>query len=87
MEATDLYGKIKTLENQITFQTNVGKSFLIAVARELKAPLKPMTALAEIIRSKNLDREKQDEFIEIIIRNAREINDIIDQMVISENQL
>jgi hypothetical protein len=32
--------------------------------------------------SKNLDREKQDEFIEIIIRNAREINDIIDQMVI-----
>lgn len=46
-----------------------------------------MTALAEIIRSKNLDREKQDEFIEIIIRNAQEINGIIDQMVISENQL
>ena len=46
-----------------------------------------MTALAEIIRSKNLDREKQDEFIEIIIRNAQEINGIIDEMVISENQL
>jgi len=46
-----------------------------------------MTALAEIIRSKNLDREKQEEFIEIIIRNAQEINGIIDQMVISENQL
>jgi len=83
----DLYGRIKTLEDQIRVQTNAEKSFLIAVARELKAPLKPMTALAEIIRSKNLDREKQDEFIEIIIRNAQEINGIIDQMVISENQL
>ena len=49
-------------------------------ARALKALLKPMVALAEIIRSKNLAREKQDEFIEIIIRN-----DIIDQMVISKN--
>jgi hypothetical protein len=76
----DLYGKIKSLEDQITLQINVEKSFLIAVARELKALLKPMVALAEIIRSKNLAREKQDEFIEIIIRN-----DIIDQMVISKN--
>ena len=47
----DLYGKIKSLEDQITLQINVEKSFLIAVARELKALLKPMVALAEIIRS------------------------------------
>jgi hypothetical protein len=83
----ELYGEIKTLENQVRVQKNVEKSYLIAVARGLKAPLKPMTALAEIIRSKDLDRGKQDEFVDSIIKNAQEINDIVDQMVISENQL
>jgi hypothetical protein len=83
----ELYGEIKTLENQVRVQKNVEKSYLIAVARGLKAPLKPMTALAEIIRSKDLDRGKQDEFVDSIIKNAQEIKDIVDQMVISENQL
>jgi len=83
----ELYGKIKTLENQITLQKNVEKNYLISVARGLKAPLKPMIALAEIIRSKELERGKQDEFVDNIIKNAQEIKDIVDQMVISENQL
>jgi two-component system sensor histidine kinase VicK len=83
----ELFAKVKILENQIRVQTNVEKSFLIALARRLKAPLKPLTALAEIIRSKNFDKEKQDEFTETIIKNAQEINDIIDQIMIPENQL
>lgn len=83
----ELYGEIKTLENQVRVQKNVEKSYLIAVARGLKAPLKPMTALAEIIRSKELDRDKQDEFVDSIIKNAQEIKEIVDQMVVSENQL
>jgi len=82
----ELFAKVKTLENQIRVQTNVEKSFLIALARQLKAPLKPLTALAEIIRSKNFDKEKQDEFTETIIKNAQEINDIIDKIMIPENQ-
>ena len=81
----ELYGKIKTLENQIKVQTNADKNYLVAVARELKAPLKPMTTLAEIIRSKDLDRDKQDEFIDSIIKNAQEIKDIVDEMVITDN--
>ena len=87
MEASRLYGEIKTLENQIRVQKNVEKSYLVAVARALKAPLKPMKTLAEIIRSKDLDRGKQVEFIDSIIKNAQEIKDIVDRMVISENQL
>ena len=83
----ELFAKVKILENQIRVQTNVEKSFLIALARWLKAPLKPLTALAEIIRSKNFDKEKQDEFTETIIKNAQEINDIIDQIMLPENQL
>ena len=83
----ELYGEIKTLENQIRVQKNVEKSYLVAVARALKAPLKPMKTLAEIIRSKDLDRGKQVEFIDSIIKNAQEIKDIVDRMVISENQL
>lgn len=81
----ELYGKIKALENQIKVQTNADKSYLVAVARGLKAPLKPMTALAETIRFKNLDRDKQDEFIDSIIKNAQEIKDIVDEMVITDN--
>jgi hypothetical protein len=81
----ELYGKIKALENQINVQTNADKNYLVAVARELKAPLKPMTALAETIRSKDLDRDKQDEFIDSIIKNAQEIKDIVDEMVITDN--
>ena len=46
-----------------------------------------MKTLAEIIRSKDLDRGKQVEFIDSIIKNAQEIKDIVDRMVISENQL
>lgn len=83
---SELLAKVKTLENQIRVQTNVEKSFLIALARQLKAPLKPLTALAEIIRSKNLDQEKQDEFTETIVKNAQEINDIIDKIMIPENE-
>lgn len=83
---SELLTKVKTLENQIRIQTNVEKSFLIALARQLKAPLKPLTALAEIIRSKNFDKEKQDEFTETIIKNAQEINDIIDKIMIPENE-
>lgn len=78
----ELYAKIKTLENQVRVQKNVEKSYLVAVARALKVPLKPMTTLAEIIRSKDLDRGKQVEFIDSIIKNAQEIKDIVDRMVI-----
>jgi hypothetical protein len=81
----ELYGKIKALENQIKVQTNADKSYLVAVARGLKAPLKPMTTLAEKIRSKDLDRDKQDEFIDSIIKNAQEIKDIVDDMVTTDN--
>jgi hypothetical protein len=81
----ELYGKIKALENQLKVQTNADKRYLVAVARGLKAPLKPMTALAETIRSKDLDRDKQDEFIDSIIKNAQEIKDIVDEMVITDN--
>ena len=80
----ELYGEIKKLQNQIKLQKNVEKSYLISVARGLKAPLIPMTALAEIIRSKNLDRDRQNEFIDSIIKNAQEIKETVDQMVISE---
>jgi len=80
----ELYGEIKKLQNQIKLQKNVEKSYLISVARGLKAPLMPMTALAEIIRSKNLDRDRQNEFIDSIIKNAQEIKETVDQMVISE---
>ena len=87
MEAIKGLWRDKDTRKSIRVQKNVEKSYLVAVARALKAPLKPMKTLAEIIRSKDLDRGKQVEFIDSIIKNAQEIKDIVDRMVISENQL
>ena len=51
-------------------------------AHELRAPIQPVLGLAQILQSrKNVDSKEQEELLSVIIRNARKLN------ILTENLL
>jgi len=74
--------QITSLFEQLKYQDNRRKDFLSIAAHELRAPIQPVLGLAEVLRSnKKVDMEEQQELITVIIRNAKRLK------VLTENIL
>ena len=70
------------LPEQLKNQDRTEKDFLNVAAHELRAPIQPILGLAEVLRfKKNLNTEQQEELLTIIIRNAKRLK------VLTENIL
>ncbi|HYV52205.1 MAG TPA: HAMP domain-containing sensor histidine kinase, partial [Candidatus Eisenbacteria bacterium] len=72
---TELYQKLKESEK-------VKDDFVRIAAHELRIPIQPILGLAEILRSKETDEEQEAEYLDVIIRNAKRLQrltqDILD---------
>jgi two-component system, OmpR family, sensor histidine kinase VicK len=69
------------LYEQLKYQDKMQKEFINIAAHELRTPIQPILGITQVLRSQIKDI-KQDELLEIIIRNAKRLqrlsNDILD---------
>ena len=63
-------------------QDNTKTDLLIIAAHELRDPIQPVLGLAEMLQSrKDIHPEEQEEFLAIIIRNAKRLKDLTENIL------
>jgi signal transduction histidine kinase len=55
--------------------------FINIAAHELRTPIQPILGLTEVLRSDRLNAEKYNEFLDIIIRNAKRLQQLADDIL------
>src|SRR5712692_2468835 len=82
---TELHEQLETLYEQLKIHDQMQKEFINVAAHELRTPIQPIIGLAEILRSKKdmitTSRDVYDEYLSIIIRNARRLKELTDNIL------
>jgi signal transduction histidine kinase len=75
---SELYEKISELYEQLKDHDKMQKEFIDIAAHELRTPIQPILALAQILRSRkeNISTPIYDEYLSVIIRNARRLKEL-----------
>ena len=78
----ELIERVTKLSEDLKYQENVHRQFINVAAHELRSPIQPILGLAEILRSKKeKENEKQDELLAIIIRNAKRLKELTENIL------
>jgi two-component system, OmpR family, sensor histidine kinase VicK len=82
---TELHQKLSAMYERLTIQSKMQKEFIDVAAHELRTPIQPILGLTGILRS-NISRDKtsaakQDELLDIIMRNARRLQRLADDIL------
>ncbi len=78
----ELIKRVTKLSEELKYQENVHRQFINVAAHELRSPIQPILGLAEILRSrKERENEKQDELLSIIIRNAKRLKELTENIL------
>jgi len=81
---SELYQKLSELCEELKIRDKVQTEFINIAAHELRNPIQPIVGLAEILRSKKEEISSSniyDEYLSIIIRNARRLKDLTDNIL------
>ena len=81
---TEIYEKLSELCEQLKIRDKVQTEFINIAAHELRNPIQPIVGLAETLRSKKKEIANTniyDEYLSIIIRNARRLKDLTDNIL------
>src|SRR5215469_8203579 len=81
---SELYQKLSELFEELKIRDKVQTEFINIAAHELRNPIQPIVGLAEILRSKKEEIASTniyDEYLSIIIRNARRLKDLTDNIL------
>ena len=74
-QITNIFEKLKN-------QEGMRREFLTTAAHELRAPIQPVLGLAQVLLSKkNVDTKEQEELLTIIIRNARRLKALTENIL------
>lgn len=78
----ELNERITSLLAEIKRRETIERDFINMAAHELRTPIQPVLGLAQILQTKkNVDTKEQGELLSVIIRNARRLN------ILTENLL
>src|SRR5215831_19105247 len=81
---SELYQKLTKLCEELKIRDKVQTEFINIAAHELRNPIQPIVGLAESLRSKKkqiASTNIYDEYLSIIIRNARRLKDLTDNIL------
>jgi signal transduction histidine kinase len=73
-----LTSELKKLNEELKYKDQLKDQFINIAAHELRSPIQPILGLSEVIRSRkaassNIDKEEDEEFLNVIIRNAKRL--------------
>jgi hypothetical protein len=74
-----VYQELSKLQKQVKSQKVINMELNNTIA-DLKHSIKPIVALSKVMRSKKFDSEDQDKFVDIITKNARKLEKIVDDV-------
>jgi len=74
-----VYQELSELQKQVKSQEVINIELNNTIA-DLKHSIKPIVALSNVMRSKKFDSEDQVEFVNIITKNARKLEKIVDDV-------
>jgi two-component system, OmpR family, sensor histidine kinase VicK len=77
----DLYGELRDLYEQLKAHDKMQKEFINIAAHELRTPIQPILGLAEVLISKKGSIEQYNELIDAIIRNARRLQRLTEDIL------
>jgi two-component system, OmpR family, sensor histidine kinase VicK len=80
---TELHQKLSNMYEQLRIQSKMQKEFIDVAAHELKTPIQPILGITGILLHSNNSRSaaKQDELLDIIMRNARRLQRLADDIL------
>jgi nitrogen-specific signal transduction histidine kinase len=83
---TELHQKLSNMYEQLRIQSKMQKEFIDVAAHELKTPIQPILGITGILLRSNNSRDKgsaakQDELLDIILRNARRLQRLADDIL------
>src|SRR5919109_123170 len=78
----ELNEQISNLLEKLTSQQSLKRDFLSIAAHELRDPIQPVLGLAEVLQSrKGIDIQEQEELLAIIIRNAKRLKALTENIL------
>lgn len=78
----ELIDQVNALCTQLKDQQTDQREFISIAAHELRAPIQPILGLAEVLKSRQeVQMEKQRELLSIIIRNARRLKELTENIL------
>ncbi|MGA9149170.1 MAG: HAMP domain-containing sensor histidine kinase, partial [Candidatus Nitrosopolaris sp.] len=69
------------LYEQLKINDKMQKEFINVAAHELRTPIQPILGLADILRSKELDGGQEAEYLDVIIRNAKRLQRLTEDIL------
>jgi two-component system, OmpR family, sensor histidine kinase VicK len=79
---TELYEKLSETYEQLKTHNTMQKEFLDIAAHELRTPIQPILGLTEfLLLNKRMDRAAQEEFLSVIVRNAKRLKLLTDDIL------
>jgi two-component system, OmpR family, sensor histidine kinase VicK len=79
---SELHEKVNELCEELKIRDKIQTEFINIAAHELRNPIQPIMGLAEILRSKkNANSNMYYDYLTIIIRNARKLKDLTDNIL------
>jgi two-component system sensor histidine kinase VicK len=78
----ELIKRITNLTEKLRADKKVHNEFISVAAHELRSPVQPILGLAQLLRSKKeIGIRKQDEFLAVIIRNAKRLMELTENIL------
>jgi signal transduction histidine kinase len=78
----DIYKKADDLYQQLKETSQTQRQFINEAAHEIRNPIQPILGLAEVMLSnKNLDPDKKDDLLRIIVSNAKKLQFLTDNLL------
>jgi two-component system sensor histidine kinase VicK len=73
--------KQNELYEQLKIHDKMQREFINVAAHELRTPIQPILGLADILRSKELDGGQEAEYLDVIIRNAKRLQRLTEDIL------
>jgi two-component system, OmpR family, sensor histidine kinase VicK len=78
----ELIDQVNSFCKQLKDQQTDQREFISIAAHELRAPIQPILALAEVLKSRQeMQMEKQRELLPVIIRNAKRLKELTENIL------
>jgi two-component system sensor histidine kinase VicK len=69
------------LYKELQEHARIEKEFINVAAYELKNPIQPILGLSQLLRSTERNRKEEEEFLDIIIRNAKRLHRLTEDLL------